>query len=117
MATKCLLKLQQIASNDADVQYFSYQLKEALQGEKDSVDEKTIQLINKMAKDALRTDQSLDTWRSTQEKKLTETATKDDLSGLIRGLDSLSLWGSNADVISKYKSEAGKSWPEAKAFH
>ena len=117
LATKCLLKLQQIASNDADVQYFSYQLKEALQGEKDSVDEKTIQLINKMAKDALRTDQSLDTWRSTQEKKLTETATKDDLSGLIRGLDSLSLWGSNADVISKYKSEAGKSWPEAKAFH
>ncbi|KAK5091574.1 hypothetical protein LTR05_001759 [Lithohypha guttulata] len=54
LAAKCLLKVRELASEDADAFVFAYQLRHALESNAEGIDGKVTSLVKELAKDALQ---------------------------------------------------------------
>lgn len=149
LAGKCLLKLTSLQPNNADAHVCACRLRKVVESKPEGTDEKVINYIKELAKDALSLDVPVKEWnekfakdnegkgiqyvqaylevqhsidesnRSDSEKKLVESvasAPDASIEDIKAGLNILQQWGSSADVVESYKSEARKTWSEADAF-
>ena len=58
LATKCLLKLKELAPEDGNVHIFAFELRLALESKADGVDEKVVAMTKELAKDLLQLEKS-----------------------------------------------------------
>lgn len=62
LAAKCLLKIKELAPEDADAHFYAYQLRSVLEKKEDGADEKVAALVKELAKDALQLDVPVKDW-------------------------------------------------------